>query len=449
MMPTSFQVRVGIAVDISALALGAALLSGCATGLVTGNQVTSGSSTVGHIQGSVHGGQQPVSGATIQLYAVTTGGYYAPATALLTTPVTSGTIGTFSITGDYSCTGVDQVYIVASGGNPGLPGNVNNGALALMAALGSCSTLLANANTTFINLNEVTSVAGAWALAQFMNSPTNAGTSVTNVVGVDNAFATANKIANVAAGTAPGPALPAGATLPIAEVNTLANIISSCVNSTGSTASGTPCATLFAAATPPGGSAPTDTLTAALNIAHFPANNVPALFTLATPSAVFQPTLSTAPTNWLIGIHHTGGGLAQPTGVAVDATGNVWVSNSANAVSEFSPTGSALSPAGGYTAGALSSPSAIAIDLSGDAWVTNLTGSVTRITPLGASAINFTGGGFNLPSSIAIDGSGNVWVGNSGNSTVSGLSSAGSVIAGTPFSGGGINTPGGIAVSAK
>jgi streptogramin lyase len=221
------------------------------------------------------------------------------------------------------------------------------------------------------------------------------------------------------------------------------------VNSNGSTATGTTCASLFEAATPPGGSTPTDTLTAALNIARSPANSVNALFALAAPNAVFQPMLSAAPTNWLIGIHHTGGGLAQPTGVAVDAAGNIWVANAANNVSEFGPSGAALSPAAGYTAGSLSSPSALAIDLSGNAWVTNLTGSVTRLAPLGASATNFTAGGFNQPSAIAIDGSGNVWIANNGKSTVSGLTSSGSVINGTPYSGAGVSAPGGIAISAR
>ena len=244
MISASFHVRTIIA--IAACTVAAALLTGCGTGLAPSvNEAASASAGTGRIQGAVHGGQQPVSGSTIQLYAVTTEGYNAPATALLTVPVTTAANGTFSITGDYSCTGVDQVYIVATGGNPGLAGNTNNGALALMAALGSCSSLLANASTTFINLNEVTTVAGAWSLARFMSSPTNAGTSASNIPGVENAFATANKIANVSTGSAPGPALPAGATLPVAEVNTLANILSSCINTNGSVASGTSCANLF------------------------------------------------------------------------------------------------------------------------------------------------------------------------------------------------------------
>src|ERR1019366_2511899 len=116
MMPARFQVRTRIAVAAATVA--AALLTGCGTGLETiVNEAASGSAGNGRIQGAVHGGQQPVSGSTVQLYAVTTEGYNAPATALLTVPVTSAASGSFSITGDYSCTGVDQVYIVATGGN--------------------------------------------------------------------------------------------------------------------------------------------------------------------------------------------------------------------------------------------------------------------------------------------------------------------------------------------
>jgi len=50
----------------------------------------------------VHGGQQGVSGATIQLYAAGATGYGLAATALLTTTVTSHAAGSFNITGDYT-----------------------------------------------------------------------------------------------------------------------------------------------------------------------------------------------------------------------------------------------------------------------------------------------------------------------------------------------------------
>src|SRR5258707_8469010 len=51
---------------------------------------------------SVHGGQQPVSGGTLQLYAVGTTGDGSPATPLLTQAVTSAANGIFDITGLYT-----------------------------------------------------------------------------------------------------------------------------------------------------------------------------------------------------------------------------------------------------------------------------------------------------------------------------------------------------------
>src|ERR1700693_5105122 len=91
----------------------AALLTSCGTG--------SGKRDVSLVvlRGGVHGGQQPVSGASIQLYAAGATGYGSAATALLTTTVTSGAGGSFTITGDYDCPSASsQVYLVASGGNP-------------------------------------------------------------------------------------------------------------------------------------------------------------------------------------------------------------------------------------------------------------------------------------------------------------------------------------------
>ena len=95
------------------------------------------------ISGSVYGGQQPVSGAAIQLYAVGTSGYGSAATSMLNTTVYTGSDGKFSITGDYACPAAGTafgpstpVYMVASGGNPGLSPGTNNGSLVLMAGLG-------------------------------------------------------------------------------------------------------------------------------------------------------------------------------------------------------------------------------------------------------------------------------------------------------------------------
>ena len=157
------------------------------------------------LSGMVHGGQQGVSGATIQLYAAGATGYGSAATAFLTKTVTTDAAGSFTITGDYTCpTASTQVYIVATGGNPGLSPGTNNAALAMMAALGPCGNLT---SSTFIFIDEVTTVASVYALAPFMSAGggTKLGTSSTNAKGLANAFATVNNLVNTAKGTAPGP----------------------------------------------------------------------------------------------------------------------------------------------------------------------------------------------------------------------------------------------------
>src|SRR5580704_2135816 len=71
------------------------------------------------LKGSVHGGQQPVYGAAIRLYAAGASGYGQGATNLLATPVTTDPAGGFNISGDYTCpSATTQVYLTATGGDP-------------------------------------------------------------------------------------------------------------------------------------------------------------------------------------------------------------------------------------------------------------------------------------------------------------------------------------------
>jgi len=364
------------------------------------------------LHGWVHGGQQAVSGATIQLYAAGASGYGSSATALLTTTVTSGVFGDFNITHDYTCpTPTTQVYIVATGGNPGLSAGTNNTALALMAALGPCGSL---SSSTFVWIDEVTTVASVYALAPFMGTGggANLGATGTNTQGLTNAFATVNNLVNTTSGTTPGPNLPTGATAPTSELNTLADILAPCVNSNGSTGE---CSALFTDATPSGGTAPTNTIDAALDIATNPVNNVSALYNLITGAAPFQPTLPSAPNDWTVAITYTGSALSTPWGLAVDASGNVWVANhGSSVVSEFSSVGIGLSGSG-FSGGGLDLPYYIAIDLNGDAWLTNSgADSLSEFSKTGTAISTSSGftGDLIAPYGIAIDGSDNVWVGN-------------------------------------
>ncbi len=310
----------------------------------------------GQLRGNVHGGQQPVTGSSVQLYAAGTTGYGSAATALLSSPVVTDASGSFTITGGYTCPSpTSQLYIVARGGNPGLSPGTNNAALALMTALGPCSlhggqyTLDPNG---FITINEVTTVASVYALAAFMGGDaTHLGTSSTNTIGLANSFQAVNNLVNTTAGSALAITPAGNGTAPQAKLNTLANIVAACVNSVGT---GNPCAALATAATPSGGTAPTDTIQGTLNVARNPANNVSALFALASATPPFQPTVSPAPNDWTLGVSYTGIGLLNPQGLAIDGSGNVWIANNGTApnsssVTELSNTGTVLSGATGYT----------------------------------------------------------------------------------------------------
>ncbi len=263
------------------------------------------------IQGSVYGGQQPISGATIELLAVGQAGDGSAATSLLTTAVTSNSSGGFSISGDYSCpaqtpTYPGEVYLVAVGGNPGLGAGKSNPQSVLMAALGLCSELK---STTFISMNELTTVGTIAALAPYMTSYVAVGSASSDEEQLDAAMTLVNEYVNTATGSVPGPLLPSGYTAPTATLITLADAVSACVNSTGGTAGdGSNCGTLFNAARDSGGTAATDTAGAVLNILNNPTNNIAAIFGLVAGNTPFQTPLSSAPSTWALPILASGNG---------------------------------------------------------------------------------------------------------------------------------------------
>jgi hypothetical protein len=422
----------------AALGLGASLmLAGCGASILG----TSGPLTGSVINGAVYGGQQPITGSQIALYAAGATGYGTGATSLLTAPVTSDSNGLFKIAGLYTCpTSTTQVYVVSTGGDAG--SGVNPKAV-LMAALGNCGNISA---TPYITINELTSVAAVYSLAQFMTPGSTAvGTSSTNITGLQNAFTTVKNLVDDSTGVARTTTPAGNGTAPATTLNTLSNIMAACVNTSGSVGA---CPVLFAAATPPGGTAPSDTLGAMLDIALNPGRNVAALFAISPASATFQPSMTVAPNDWTLSIAYTGGGLSAGQLLAVDGAGNIWIPNAVDpgTISQFSPTGAAISGAAGFIGGGLSYPESLAIDLSGNVWSANEgNATVSEHTPGGTP---LSGSGYKLPGGlypydIAIDGSGNVFTAN-GNNTVSKLSSTGS--AQTLFTGGGLDVPYAVAI---
>ncbi len=389
------------------------------------------------IAGRVRGGQQPVSGAAIQLYAAgLSGGGVGAVDLLAPHVVTTDATGFFTITGDYTCpSATTQVYLVARGGDPGLAAGQTNAALLMMAALGNCGSLTSSTN---IVVDEVTTAAAAWALAQFMGAGAVVGASATNATGLENAFAVAANLADASTGAAPGSALPSGAAMETAKLNTLADVLAGCVNSDG----GSACEPLFSAATV-AGIAPATTLDAALNIVRNPGTNVGAVFSAAPAQGPFQPSLSAAPNDWTMSITYAGGGLNVPGGVAVDSGGNVAVANYFGGVlSKFSPSGVAAEATGIAGAG-LSQSYGVAVDGSDNVWVTNEQsvtaagnhhqGSVSEFSAAGAelSGYGYTSGGVYYPLAVAADSTGAIWVADYGSSSATLLNDDGSVVSGS------------------
>jgi hypothetical protein len=420
------------------------LLAGCGVTMTTATApVTTSPATAVTYTGRVMGGQQPVTGALVTLQdAGAYGTYGNPANPLSSATTTTDSTGHFSLTSSLNCTGNFPVYLLVQGGNAGTG---TNGNLAEMAALGFCNSLTLNTN---IQVNELTTVASVYALAQFFNGSPYISTTENNYSGLVQAFADVNQLTDTTAGTIPGPMLPAGAIFPTAKINTLADILAACVNSTGGTAGdGSSCGKLFAAATPPGGSAPTDTVTALANIAQNPAVNVPALFGLAATQAVYQPSLTQAPTDWLLAVKYKPSGMSAPSAVATDGSGDIWVTNKGgNNLVELSHAGVLeATVSSGFNA-----PSALALDLSGNVWVAQSgTNSMNYVLANGSSGTTVPpgSGGLSLPSSIAIDPAGNLWIADSAANTVTELNSSGAPVSASGYSGTGIVKPLGVAIS--
>jgi len=418
------------------------------------------------LHGTVHGGEQPVDGAVMQLYAVGTGGNGTGATALITSKVVKSVNGSFTITGDYTCppdiNGVGvPVYLTATGGNPGLStanGPVNNTALALVSALGSCDTLYANAATTSLDIDEATTAAAAWALSPFANlstSYTSIASSSTNLQGITNAMLTAQQLADPTTGRSPGALAPAGSVVESAKLYTLADILASCVNSNGTD---TNCSGLFTDITPMGGTKPSDTFGAALMMVKNPGYNVANIYMNHIPTSPPFSALSNAPNDFTMTIRYasqgvfllSAGPLANFTMGAIDSSGNlVGTGTSGNNVTlaSFNRQFTQLlnvpvCPDGnGYCYGTSTIDDGFAIDSTGDLWVdtvyvenatsptapgsmdvgpfsvSEFTSTGTLLSPMNGEPVGaVASSGAAQAQAIAADSNGTVWVGNFGDS---------------------------------
>jgi hypothetical protein len=520
--------------------------------------VNRGQVSVGTIQGSNYGGHAPLVASHIYLLEATDSGYGTLATSLLSSSYagsypttqnvsdpniptswyyeTTDATGSFNITGDYTCTAGDPVYLYAYGGTPSFPNPSNtfnvssvsitgsstpytvtftttttelayvgeqvsfsglpstdglstlnagtysvvstnlttntfavqpssgitasgsptvsgstatlipafNPGIVNLAVLGVCpnsgtfstgGTLFNGATFSplqFVYINEVSSVAAAYALQGFAlssnnsaayigTSPNTSGTtgySTGNLIGLENAALNAGNLYDIQGGNistvyageghiARSTTAAGNGNVPQSLIDTLGNIIAACVDSNNTASGNSPqCATLFATATntgipctvgagnaitcPSGTTAPVDTAQAALNIAWYPAGAaantstfMSSLYTLPQGNVPFTPHLSSQPNDFTLAIQYPSSlnsALSAPTSIAIDANGNAWFDTAGNdEISVMNPLGVIT-----YTTPAASVPYGfVTVDSSGNAWsgCKLATCSETVITP--------------------------------------------------------------------
>jgi hypothetical protein len=376
------------------------LAAGCGAGSSSFISSQAVASTTGTISGKALGGRQPIAQATILLCEAGYSGYGSgtcnTTTNIAMTPTKSD--GSFTIP-TYNCpTTTGLLYLKASGGIT-VTGGSNNANAVLMAAIGPC-----NQTTTpnlSVNIDEATTVGSMFALAQFFN-PTNEtfGTSntVQGLTGLTNAFATVNNLVNYTSGTAiypsqtvPGTGSLSSASVTItpdaAKINTIANILSACINDSSPYTN--TCVALYANV----GGSPTDTLQALYYMATNPssggATNIANILAVAGTSGPYQtPAQLSTVNDWTIGLTYlsesnTGTGtpyiLGGPELLAVDGGGNVWIAN--------------------YNGSTSGTPAAPAY------------GSLTKLSPTGTPLLNVLNTGQIIyPAGIVIDPNNNVYV---------------------------------------
>ncbi|MGD1020569.1 MAG: PEP-CTERM sorting domain-containing protein [Verrucomicrobiia bacterium] len=139
-----------------------------------------------------------------------------------------------------------------------------------------------------------------------------------------------------------------------------------------------------------------------------------------------------------------GSGLNYPSGLAFDANGNLYVSNSGggngnSTIEEFSPNGSGSI----FASTGLSYPTGLAFDTGGNLYVSNIgNNTIEEFDGSGTGSVFATAAsGLDLPKGLAFDSSGNLYVANY-NNTILKFNTGGGV---SIFASSGLSNPQGLA----
>jgi hypothetical protein len=373
------------------------------------------------IKGQVLGGGAPIAGSKVTLYAATAG---EPKQLARTKTDQQGQF-------EVRVTGApadSSLYLLAFGGEPKLSGEGDNPAIALLAVLG-------NKPPAHVVLNEMTTVASVWTNAQFLDGATLKGPPLGLRIAADNVPNFVNLSTGGWGEAIQGP-LNSGQTPTMANFATLADLLSACITRVRPDA----CGSLFAAATPPGGGRPTDTVNTPEAIALNPWYQPERLYSLLdkfypVPAGQnlrpvpFMPYLNYPPTAWVLPLKFDGGGYRAGGKCMLDSEGNLWVGDNFTIgwqgsdalwqghATKFAPNGHPLSPiTTGFIGGGMEGGTfGAAVDSKDNAWFTTYGSKAIAVfdkngkplTP--PQGINF-GGRLGLMQGIIVTPSEDVWV---------------------------------------
>lgn len=299
---------------------------------------------------------------------------------------------------------------------------------------------------TAVTLNELTTVAASYALAQFFRTGVISGNAFGLRIAAgmnDNLVAPATGQSSTVLLNSPN----ADQTNSLRSTRSLANLLAACVKDPGVAAS------LLALTTPSGGRTPRTTAEALANLARDPGQNVDGIYALTLLSDRYTPPLSTKPDAWTVTVKVNDSGnddrlISGPGNITFDKHGYAWVTNntfqgtpnSSDFNLVFKPNGqpadgrneTPLSPLLG--GGILGGGFGVAIDLYGSVWFGNFgwgtcsgcnpapdgDGSVSLFTLTGmpVSPSNGYQGGPVRAMGMAADGAGNIWIGSNGNDSI-------------------------------
>ena len=334
------------------------------------------------IQGQVLGGGAPIARLTVTLWAASPGAPKQLAQAK------TGADGKFDLKFSRSGTPDAVLYIVATGGKAASDkGSGDNASIALLSVLGKNLP-------PRVTVNEMTTVASVWTHAQFLDGAAIRGHALGLRVAAGNVPSFVD-LATGGWGTAIQDPLNSGQTPTMANFATLADVLAACVTRVTPDA----CPKLFAAATPPRGGTPTDTLAAATAVARNPWYQPGRLFSLLdqfypvpqgkTMRAVpYMPYLNFSPSAWVLPLKFDGGGYRAGGKAMFDSEGNLWVGDNFTVgwqgqdtlwqgnATKFNPNGKPLSPmTTGFAGGGMQGGTfGAAVDAKDNAWLTTYGG---------------------------------------------------------------------------